>query len=785
MNNAKLLMGRLLLFLVVFLSHLFVQGQNTLLTQKVRGLVTDANSGYPIQYATVIVSDLTGKGAVTDSLGQFVLEGITVGRHNLQISCLGFESATVTGILLTSVRETYLEVQLKEKVGELAEVVVRAQADRSQPLNKLSLTGIHPLNVEQASRYAGGMDDPARLVSSFAGISSGVSNNGISVRGNAPQLLQWRLEDVEIPNPNHFADIATLGGGILSSLSSQVLGNSDFFTGAFTSEYNNAISGVFDMKLRNGNNQQHENTFQFGILGIDFASEGPLSSGHKASYIFNYRYSTTGLMSKIDKGQDLGGTLDYQDLNFKLNFPTRKVGIFSFWGTGFIDKFVSDMEKPEERKYRDENKKSKAHQDMAAGGLSHRYYFNNDALLKTTAAVTWFRYKAWEDNLDIDQEPTPWMRFNNQNVNLVLTSSFNRKFSAGFTNKSGFTVTGMFYDLALSLAPYQGKILQSVSAGEGNTFLFSAYNTSLWQLNERVALNLGLNVQYLVLIKHWTVEPRFAVKWQAGAESSFAFAYGLHSRMEKLDVYFVNREGSNNKNLDFAKAHHIQLAYNQQLTENLHLKVEPYFQYLFRVPVIADSSWSVLNRKNFYAENLLVNRGKGMNTGVDITVERYLHKGIYYMFTGSVFQSRYCGGDERWYSTRFNRNFILNILGGKEWMLGRKKQDILSLNLRLTLQGGDRYSPLLREATLNHPDYEVQYDENRAYSKQFSPDFITSYTISYKLNRRKVAHEFAIKAINAGNCEEYYGHQYNLNTGTIEPEKHSTALTNISYKLEF
>lgn len=178
-------------------------------------------------------------------------------------------------------------------------------------MNKMVLAGARMLSVEEASHYAGGFDDPARLVASFAGVAPGVSTNGISIHGNAPHLLQWRLEDVEIPNPNYFADITSLGGGILSSLSSQVLKNSDFFTGAFSSKYGNAVSGVFDMKLRNGNNQKNENVFQVGIMGIDFASEGPLSKKHKASYLFNYRYSTTGLLNLE------GGTMDYQDLNFK------------------------------------------------------------------------------------------------------------------------------------------------------------------------------------------------------------------------------------------------------------------------------------------------------------------------------------------------------------------------------------------------------------------------------------------------------------------------------------
>lgn len=307
--------------------------------QTLRGVVNDRASGHPIPYATIQLTDIPGLGMMCDSLGRFVLPKVPVGRHSVQASFMGYESATVREILVTSAKEVYLEIALQESVNELNEVVVRAH-NRNEAMNKMAVAGARMLSVEEASRYAGGFDDPARLVASFAGVTPSVSNNGISIHGNAPHLLQWRLEDVEIPNPNHFADIATLGGGILSSLSAQVLGNSDFFTGVFPAEYGNAVSGVFDMKLRNGNNQRNENTFQVGIMGIDFASEGPLSKKHKASYIFNYRYSTTGLLNV-----DLGGKMDYQDLNFKLNFPTRHAGTFAVWGTALLDKYKSSLEK--------------------------------------------------------------------------------------------------------------------------------------------------------------------------------------------------------------------------------------------------------------------------------------------------------------------------------------------------------------------------------------------------------------------------------------------------------
>lgn len=752
--------------------------------QTIRGVVIDGASRYPIPYATVRLTGQPGVGCVSDSIGHFSLPGVPVGRHSLQAAFMGYEPTLVSEILVTSAKEVYLEIALKEGVNELNEVVVRAHANRDEAINKMATTGARMLSVEEASRYAGGFDDPARLVSSFAGVAPGVSTNGISIHGNAPHLLQWRLEDVEIPNPNHFADITSLGGGILSSLSSQVLGNSDFFTGAFPAEYGNAVSGVFDMKLRNGNNRKNENVFQIGIMGIDFASEGPLSKKHKASYIFNYRYSTTGLLHLA------GGTMDYQDLNLKLNFPTRRAGTFSVWGTSLIDKFKNDYkDEPETWEYLEDGSYSDTKQYMAAGGITHRYFFGSDALLKTTLATTYSQQKAIADMHDAELNAAPFIDLDTRNTNLILTTSFNRKFSSRFTNKTGVTFTEMFYRMNLGIAPYAMKPLDEISRGDGSTGLIAAYNTSSLGLADRLTFNFGLHAQLLTLNNHWTAEPRAGLKWQATPKSTVALAYGMYSRMEKLDVYFVRTKGGGegpvNKNLDFTKAHHFMLSYGYRLSDNMSLKIEPYIQFLYDVPVVEGDSYSVLNRDVFYVEETLVNKGRGRNAGVDITLERYLNKGLYYMITGSFFDSRYKGGDGEWHDTRFNRNYIVNGLIGKEWMLGRNRQNILSVNLKLTLQGGDRYSPIDYEATMAHPDKEVQYDEKHAFSKQYAPMLIGNYTVSFRMNKRRVSHEFAVKGLNFTGAKERYGHLYNLKTGEIDENDNATVLTNVSYKLEF
>lgn len=759
------------------------------LTQNIRGTVTDKASSIPVSYATIQLMNLPGKGTVSDSLGNFLLKEVPLGRHTVKASFIGYEPSLVREVLVSSAKEVYLEITMTENTQELKEIVIRPQVNKEQALNRMALTGARMFSVEEASRYAGGMDDPARLASSFAGIASGVSHNGISIHGNAPHLLQWRLEDIEIPNPNHYADIATLGGGILSSLSNHVLGNSDFFTGAFPAEYNNAVSGVFDMRLRNGNNRKIENTVQAGILGIDVASEGPLSKKHNSSYIVNYRYSATGLLAHLNM-VDLGGAFDYQDLNFKLNFPTRRLGTFSIWGTSLIDKYGSDLEEDVNKwEYLGDGSKSKTDQYMAAGGISHRYFIGENGLLKTTLATTYFRSTASIDMFDTEMNSTPSLDMNRENTNLVFTTSYNHKFSSKFTNKTGVTYTQMFYDMKMNLAPFVGKPLDVISAGDGNTSLLSAYTSNSIGIGDELTLSMGLNAQMLTLNKHWTLEPRIGLKWQTSSKTSIALAYGLYSRMEKMDVYYTQTAQTGeklvNKNLDFTKANHFMLTFDYKLSDDMILKIEPYFQTLFDVPVRAGDSYSVLNREDFYIEDALVNEGKGRNIGVDLTLEKYLSRGYYYMFTGSFFNSRYCGGDGVWHDTKFNRKYIFNLLGGKEWMVGPGKQNILSLNAKLTFQGGDRYSPIDEKATLEHPDKEVQFDETRANSQQFSPIFLTNISASYKINKKKCTHEFAVKLLNATGYEEYGGHLYNIKTGKIEVNRFAMSLPNIYYKIEF
>lgn len=773
----------LLLFIPIFA---FGQKNDARPTQIIRGIVKDASSGEAIPFASVSLADNSGKGVISDDNGNFQINNVSIGRHTIKASFLGYEPAIIKEVMVSSSKEVILEITLKESVMKLGEVVVRPHINKEQPLNKMAATGARMFSVEEASRYAGGVDDPARLVSAFAGVSADGMSNGISIHGNAPHLLAWRMEGVEIPNPNHFADLTILGGGILSSLSAHVLGNSDFLTGAFPAEYSNAVSGVFDVKLRNGSNQSYEHTAQVGTLGFDFASEGPISRKNGSSYLINYRYSALAFAQKIGLiGMD-GQNIAYQDFNIKLNFPTRKAGTFSVWATGLIDDYVTENTDTTEWKSNIDENYATSKQYMAAGGFGHSYFFRSGGQLKTTLAGTFSKEQASTDTYDSDMSHIPYLNMNRNFSNLILDVSHNRKFNSRFTNKTGVNYTRMFYDMDMMMSPYFEEALLPVYEGDSSTGLLTAYSSNAFNINNNITLNFGLNGQWLALNNSWTIEPRAGIRWQPTARSTFAAAYGLHSRMEKIDVYFVKVDNRFvNKDLGFTKAHHFMLSYALKISENVNLRIEPYYQQLLDVPVEADGSYSVLNRSDFYVNKALVNKGKGRNYGVDITLERYLSRGWYYMITGSLFSSLYSGGDGVWHDTKYNRNFIVNTLAGKEWMVGRRKQNVLSSNIKLTLQGGDRYSPVDLDGTLAHPDNEVQYDESKAYSKQFSPMFLASYTISYKINKKNVSHEFAIKHINVSNAESYHGHIYNYRNNEIEPFRGTLAIPNILYKIEF
>lgn len=774
---------------VLLLLIISVQSFSQVQTQTVRGIVTDKATATPLPGATVVIMGVIPQmGTSTDLDGIFKLPKVPIGRHKVEITFIGYNPIAIPEVLVTSGKEVVLNVEMEELVNQIEDVVVKAHARKDKPLNQMSMISARAFNVEETRRYAGGMDDPARLATAFAGVTSGgnLQDNAIVIRGNSPRGVQWRVEGVEVPNPNHLHDCNVPGGGFVSIISSQLLATSDFLTGAFPAEYGNALAGVFDIKLRTGNNQKREYAFQAGVMGLDFAAEGPFVEGGRSSFVFNYRYSTFGLLTKL-KIIPMDESPIYQDLCFKMNFPTKKAGIFTLWGIGGIDNLEQDHTDDSTKWETDWDRCSSLwDESFGATGVGHKYIFGSKAYINTSVVASGNNRKLIMNRLDDDIVERDYLDQIAQTGKITLKSFVNQKFSAKHTNRTGFIANMLSYNLDLSgtLNDDPDTYTKNVDSN-GNSAHIQLYTQSKYSFSDVLSMNVGIHAEYFALNKNYTIDPRIGLSYNFLPNHSISLAYGKHSQLEDLYIYLINKDGKMpNKDLDFSHSHHIVLGYDWSINPDLRLKVEPYFQYLNNVPGIADSSFCMINfEKDFSFSQALANNNIGRNYGVDVTLERFLVKGFYYIATGTVFSSKYKADDNVWRNTRWNKGFVFNLLAGKEFKIGKNNANILGINLRLNIAGGERTTPINHEESGRIK--RVIFDEKNALSQQEKTSYYCDITITYRTNRPKYSGIWALQVKNVLGVEQHDGYNYYFRTNEIKSEVNRIIVPSISYKIEF
>ena len=763
-----------------------VYGQD--FTQTLKGKIFDQNTHEPLLGATIIVQHTDPIiGTTTDETGNFKLNNLPLGRITLQISYIGYESRVIPEVMITSAKEVVLSIALKEAATELEGVEVVAGIRKEKALNAMATVSARTFSVEETQRYAGGLSDPARLASAFAGVSTGnLQDNSIVVRGNAPQGVQWRLEGVKIPSPQHFSGGNVIGGGLVTLFSNQVIGNSDFLTGAFPAEYGNALAAVFDVKMRTGNTSCYEHTAQAGVLGLDFASEGPLSRAKGSSYLFNYRYSTLGLLNDL-KINKTGQRIKYQDLSFKLNFPTEKAGTFSLWGIGGIDNTHKDaLKAPTDWKTDIDRVNNNWNTYVGTVGLRHQITAGERSFVESHLAFSGTDDRISTDYLSDDASVFhPDSRLKKQNGTLTLATSLTHKLSPLATLKVGISSKQLFYKYNLSAAQdYVPSTYARIVNSAGSTNLTEGYAQLKYQLSPALLANVGLRTHYFGLNKELSLESRVGLAWKLSDKHSLSFGYGKHSQPEDLNVYMIEVGGvAVNKDLKLSDAHHFVLGYDWMLTDKLRFKAEAYYQYLWNIPGEEGTSYSLINlRRALYLNKALVNNTKGRNYGIDLTLERFLGDNYYYLITGSIFKSEYKAGDNVWRNTRYNKGFVLNALFGKEFYFANNRK-VLDVNARVSVTGGERYSPILESQSVTQK--RVIYDESRAFSEQFRTLTYADLTVNYRINHRKSSSVFSFQMKNVLGAPIYIDHNYNYQTGAIELSKATLIIPNISYKIEF
>ncbi|HYG50436.1 MAG TPA: TonB-dependent receptor [Flavobacteriales bacterium] len=762
-------------------------------TQTVRGTVTDKISQTPLPGVRVVLAGSEPKkGVTTDANGVFKFTEVPVGKHTFTFTTDGYKNFILPNVVVNSGKEVVLNISLEENIVQGQEVVVVAKVNKNKPLNDMSVVSSRTFSVEETQKYAAAFNDPARMAAAFPGVvQTGDPSNTISIRGNSPNGLLWRMEGVEIPNPNHFSNVGTAGGGI-SILSAQLLTNSDFSTGAFAAEYGNALSGVFDLKLRKGNNEKHEYTVQTGFLGIDLSAEGPFKKGYGGSYLINYRYSTLGVISKL--GIEIGdaSTL-FQDLSFNIALPVKKLGNFTLFGFGGLSSQTTDAIKDTtqwDNEFYRYNTDFRA--NTGAAGITHTLPISKKSFLKTAVVYSGTKNAYYENRLndDFSQEDRYSESFINKKI--TLQSVYNLKIDSRHSLRNGFILNNLGYSF-IQKAYYDstGK-MEDILNAEGNAYSGQAFAQWKFRVTEKITFNTGLHSLYFFLNDSWSVEPRASFKYDISPLQSVSIGYGLHSQIQPLGVYFARditdpaHYSTPNKNLGLSKAHHYVVAYDLALSEYWRIKIETYYQWLFNIPQGSDSvsNYSVLNKEDGFDYIPMNNGGTGQNYGVELTIEQFMHNNFYLLAAVSFFDSKYKGNDGNIYNTRFNASYSGSLTAGKEFQLSEKrKKRVIGINTKTIYTGGFRQTPVDVAATEANGYTVTQPD--KAYTEKMPAYFRPDIGISLKRNYKKVTATLSLDIQNVTNRQNVGGRYYDMESKQLKYYYTTGIIPILSYRLQF
>lgn len=788
MKSSHALMALLVLCSNVFFGSVNAQAP----VQTVRGRVLDKASGVPLNgVVVVLVTTDPLKGDATDEEGRFRITDVPVGRHNLVFRYTGYREEVIAQIIVGSGKEVVLEVQMEEDISNLSAVEIVAETDKRESINQMSTVSARMFSVEETQKFAAAVNDPGRMAQSFAGVvSADDGSNQISIRGNSPYGLLWRMEGIDIPNPNHFASAAAAGGGI-SILSAQTLANSDFLTGAFAAEYGNALGGVFDLRLRKGNNEKREYTVQAGLMGLDVAAEGPLARGSKGSFLLNYRYSTLTLLGKI--GVPLGDAVtNFQDISYNVILPTERSGTFQVFGFGGLSSQYRDASR-DSLKWEStwDRHNERFHSNTGAFGLKHTIRLSDASFLTTTAMISGNNFGFKLHRLDDELRPVLQYREEFLTTKLTVSSVFQNKINAKLSMRSGIYLNEHRFGLFQEMRRVIGDELTTELDASGVAHTVQPFTQVKFRVSESLTLNAGLHGLWLDVSNQAVLEPRAGLRYAVNNNQTVTLAYGLHSQMQPVGIYRARTgtEGNYNypnQNLGFNRAHHLVAGYQRSLSKFMYLKSEVYYQHLFDVAESTDPSrpLSSLNQVENYMTDPLVNAGRGRNYGLELTVEQFTWRQMYFLISASLYQSQYQTPDGIWRSTRFNGNHAMSATAGKEWKMGKGETDrTFGANIRMIWAGGFRETPV-DVAESRERGWTVR-DESRPFVNK-NPDYMRAdVRFSIRTNKAHSTRTLALDIQNVTNRKNLFGTYFNADTGEVTNSYQVPLIPILSYKVEF
>lgn len=785
----------------------------------IRGKIIDRVSKKPLTDGFVELLNFSPRRVVrVDTLtGHFEFKFIPIGRHRLVVRVEGYEEAYEMNINVVAGSEQFMTLQLTEKIVGVKDPLKQQDIGvgttryssmlalrQKDPFILMDNTiGEQRFNIEQMNNFAGSRNDPARMASNFSGISNADdTRNDIVVRGGTPLGVQWLLEGLPINNPNHLGLIGTTSG-YFPILNVNVIGEGDFRLGAFSSQYANTTTGIFDIHLRNPETKRLNTTAQLGWNGAELVLQGPLFS-KRTSFIIAGRYSILPFFNTL-------GIYDFNaksmprmyDINFNFQYVTKignEFNIFGFHGnstlhTKAVDEEFSNIFNPAPRADVDwEN-------NNTVLGVKYRHFFSNNFFWQTTVGGNrtynnqeHTYYKETIDGL----MPFKGLYSRMFQTTFSLSTFVNNKVNTKLSWRGGLMVQHRVNEFLEMHNRYNISPAVYYNDLDNNQFMHF-YAHANYRLMPDFSLQIGAAALYNNLNKQFVAEPRLNLSWDIAEHHQLDIIYTLQhqeisTRISYLQLPIIDPIAGittydrSARDLKMMANHYFMLEYAYQPKSHIQFKLSPYYKMWFDIPVQANelSGYSVFNVDSRLPYNLpkfpLKSTGTAENYGIDFTAIYHLNKGLQINYTFSYFNASYTGSDGIKRNARFDRDWLTRLSASKEWILNKLKGHSFFASTTFTVAQGERYTPIdqVQSAYFNDEILTNQWFENR------TPMYMRwDFKVGFRLNTKKLTQYFYIDVTNVLGRKNVLTYHYDTDNLRVTPIYQYGRMPELFYRIQF
>lgn len=704
-------------FVFLFLLPLCIQAQTNLPKGIIKGKVIDGESKLDLVGAQVFIMG-NNVGTSTDDKGNFEIKDVPVGSYSITCNYIGYEKIAKTDIIVRTERETFVNIEMKATSLEVSGATVTAgyfAEIQTQPLSTINFSS------EEIRRAPGAAGDVSKIIFGLPSLAKvNDTKNYLIVRGGSPVENGFYVDNIEIPNINHFPTQGSSEGPI-GILNVDFIEDVNFNCGGFTADYGNKLSSIMSVKFREGNRHTTDIQLDMSMQGFGGMIEGPINGG-RGSYLISVRRSYLDLL--LNMMNETVGAPTYSDVQGKITYDLSEQHKLSF-----IDVFSDDKQEMNQQNAIDNdiNIYPIYHSYDNTGGVDWQWIWGKSGFSNTSIAhtysntdVSWLQArdaKLLLKNSSVEQE---WKI---RNVNHWTLDDEN-KFNFGFDIKYNIVDYSQFYNDYQDALGNKTPVLvvnQSIRSPQGGIFV-----DYFLQLANRLTVSPGGRIDYYEYNDNVKISPRFSTTYNFTDITSLTGSYGIYYQNIP---WIIAAQKSDFRKLKTPRADHYVLSFNHLLTESIKLTAELYDKEYQDFPMDPTQPNLFLFDEAvvegiFLNHESLVSAGKARSRGVEVTVQKKMAENIYGLIAGSYYRSNYTGLDGKEYNRVYDNKFNFAIEGGY------KMNEKWEFSLRWLYAGGVPYTPFDEHASL--ASHKGVFDATRINAARL-PDF---HSLNIRVDKR-------------------------------------------------